>query len=97
MARNYTREILARVAEGKVPVNSLGPETRVMYRPRSKRDPQPWTNGFYRYSGRYVHTVDPCGEKVPSAPGAEVFCGLVKDHDPGLVCRALPAIAYMIG
>lgn len=55
--RQYTREILARIAEGQRAVNSAGPQTYVTYSPRCKSDPQPWTNGFFRYSGREVHTV----------------------------------------
>lgn len=95
--RNYTREILAQIEQGLVPVNSLGPESRVQYAPRRKTDPQPWTNGFYRYSGRYVHTVAPCGLRVPSLPGTHVFCGLVRDHDPEIECRVIPAVRYVIG
>lgn len=56
--RHYTREIQSQLAKGgRVAVNSVGPQTFVRYEPRSKRDPQPWTNGDYRYSGREVHTI----------------------------------------
>lgn len=78
--RNYTREILAQMAEGKVPVNSVGPERPVTYDPRSKADPKPWTNGVYRYSGREVHTVPAtCGE--PLAWGGSNPCARPKGHN----------------
>lgn len=57
--RNYTREILNEMAKGRQPFNSVGPEGPVTYEPRSKYDPQPFTNGAYRYSGREVYTRRP--------------------------------------
>lgn len=63
--RHYTREIQAELAKGgHMAVNSVGPMTVVRYEPRSSRDPQPWTNGDYRYSGREVHTVPVCGQAL---------------------------------
>lgn len=80
--RNYTAEILKQVAEGRVAVNSLGPEYPVQYLPRSKRDPQPWFNGAYRYSGRYVHTVEACGMSMINLKTARrVSCVKPKGHE----------------
>lgn len=64
MARpNYTRLILAAIAQGHTAYNSVGPEHEVQYQPRSKNDSRPWCNGVFRYSGREVHTVPPtCAE-----------------------------------
>jgi hypothetical protein len=77
--RNYTREILTQVRAGRVPVSSVGPEYVVQYAPRSKYDPQPWTNGAYRYSGREVHTViQTCGQTVAFGSGR---CGRPKRHN----------------
>lgn len=34
---------------------------QVYWRPRSKYDPQPWTNGTYRYSGGECRLTEPGG------------------------------------
>lgn len=94
--RHYTRELLTQIKQGRVPVATVR-GARVMYAPRRKTDPQPWSDGFFRYGGREVHCVTPCRLKVPSAPGTAVFCGLVLDHDPDMACRVLPAVLYTIG
>jgi hypothetical protein len=63
--RNYTREILAAMCDNRVAVVSyLGRIEAVRLEPRSKTDPTPWTDGTFRYSGREVHTVPSCGEKM---------------------------------
>jgi hypothetical protein len=80
--RNYTREILAQVATGRVPVNSVGPECVLRYEPRSKTDPQPWTNGTYRYNGREVHTVPACGQRLLRMyRGTWTYCTKPQGHD----------------
>jgi hypothetical protein len=72
--RHYTREIQAELARGgRVAVNSVGPMTVVRYEPRSKRDPQPWTNGTFRYSGREVHTVPENYELTKAAQHGETL------------------------
>lgn len=82
MARNYTAEILKQVAAGRVAVNSLGPERPVLHLPRSKGDPQPWFNGAYRYSGRYVHTVEACGQRLLEfKTGRFATCVKPEGHD----------------
>lgn len=63
--RNYTREIMVEIKGGRIPVASIGSFTReARYEPRSKTDPMPWTDGIYRYNGREIHTVQPCGRKL---------------------------------
>lgn len=80
--RNYTAEIRKQIAAGRVAVNSVGPEYPVTYSPRSKSDPQPWDNGTYRYSGRYVHTVEACGQRLLGfATGRFAACIKPKGHD----------------
>lgn len=60
--RNYTREILKQVRDNRIPVVSyLGRIEVVRLKPRTKTDPAPWTDGTFRYTGREVHTVVPCG------------------------------------
>ena len=87
--RNYTRELLAQVRAGRVPVNSVGPKHAVDYVPRSKRDPKPWTNGIHRYSGREVHTEEPCGLPIHFSQSNTISpCGLNRGHN--LPCHAMP-------
>ena len=78
--RNYTREILAQMADGRTPFSSIGSDTVVEYMPRSKGDPKPWTDGTFRYSGRYVHTVAPCYGKVHTPSGRPATCALMDGH-----------------
>lgn len=63
--RNYTREVLGQIKAGRIAVRSVGgtPEP-VTYQPRSKNDPQPWTDGLFRFNGREVHTVEACGHRL---------------------------------
>lgn len=81
--RNYTREIKAELRDGRVPVASIGSFTRaVEYNPRSKSDPQPWTDGVFRYTGREIHTVRPCGRKLLSLRGGNfTACTRPTGHD----------------
>lgn len=58
--RNYTRELLAKRAEGMTIVISLQPNEGVeaRYEPRRLHDPEPWTADLpYRFSGRECHAV----------------------------------------
>lgn len=58
--RNFTRELLAKRANGFHIVVSLSPHTGVPaeYKPRSLRDPEPWVAGLaYRFNGRECHAV----------------------------------------
>lgn len=90
--RNYTREILAQIKAGRVPVSSVGPEYVVQYAPRSKSDPQPWVSGAYRYNGREVHTMEPCGRPLLSMrSGGMTSCAMHGDHN--LACRS--GISYI--
>ena len=58
MARHYTREVLAQLAQGDfVAVASMGPGDTVTYRPRNSHDSRPWTDGVFRYSGREIHVT----------------------------------------
>jgi hypothetical protein len=54
-----TATLLQARQEGAVIVCSLAPyEGRpVEYRPRHRRDAQPWVLGAFRYSGRECHAV----------------------------------------
>lgn len=79
--RNYTREILKQIEEGRTAFCSIGPLREVTYAPRSKSDPKPWTCGVYRYNGRYVHTVAPCHRVVLMWSGRVAHCVLVGGHD----------------
>lgn len=80
--RNYTAEIRKQIATGRVAVNSISPESPVTYSPRAKSDPRPWDNGAYRFSGREVHTVEACGQRMISLTTARfVTCVKVKGHD----------------
>lgn len=79
--RNYTREILKQVEEGRIAFCSIGPARVVTYAPRSKNDPQPWTCGIYRYNGRYVHTVAACYGKVLMWSGRVADCGQLDGHE----------------
>lgn len=90
--RNYTREILDRINKGQVPVATvLG--VRVQYAPRRKTDPAPWTDGFYRWSGREIHTVAPCDALF----GLGKRCNLPAGHDVQVVHRVIPVVRYHIG
>lgn len=58
--RNYTQELLAKRNDGALIVVSLAPYTGVpvVYAPRNRTDPEPWTGGLeYRFSGRECHAV----------------------------------------
>jgi hypothetical protein len=81
--RNYTREIRRELAKGwKAVVSSIGEPEPVEYAPRSKGDPLPWKGVSYRYTGREVHVVPSCGEKLLSfATSKFVLCTLPKGHD----------------
>lgn len=66
--RNYTPELIKSIQSGRKAVCSVDPYEgwEVSYRPRNRRDPEPWIleNGF-RYSGRFCHTVPlVVGDKV---------------------------------
>lgn len=98
--RNYTKDILVQIAQGMVPVNSLGPANEVRYAPRSKNDPQPWWDGFLRYSGRYVHTEAQCGGTYLTRSGQPGECTRRVDHPTkGYAgqCRRFDPIAYQLG
>lgn len=62
--RDYTREVRRQVAQGRVAVRSIGTPERVVHEPRTKNDPQPWTDGVFRYTGREVHTLPACREQM---------------------------------
>jgi hypothetical protein len=82
--RNYTREIKAELRDGRIAVTTLGGFVRaVEHAPRSKSDPQPWTDGTFRYTGREVHTVHPCGKRMlsPVGWGTFVHCAKPTGHD----------------
>ncbi len=84
--RNYTREIRKELAKGwKAAVSSIGEPEHVEYAPRSKGDPLPWEGAGYRYTGREVHTVPSCGDKILNFTTSKfTLCGLPKGHDkPG--------------
>ncbi len=44
-----TRQLLREVAEGKTVRPVWGLTNPVHHEPRTKFDPQPWTDGFFRY------------------------------------------------
>lgn len=87
--RNYTRELKAEQAKGRVVVASMLPYegVPVEYEPRRKGDPQPWVQTDrhgceWRYSGRYCHAVDACGKKVlVFKTGRFTTCAKPKGHD----------------
>lgn len=62
MARNYTKELLAAQAAGKV--IKAGHYATVIHQPRNDYDPKPWTDGEYRYDGRDCWPEAPAGECV---------------------------------
>lgn len=80
--RNYTREIMAELRDNRIAVvEYLGRLETVRLAPRSKTDPSPWTDGTYRYSGREVHTVRPCGQKMINiSSGNYVHCTRPTGH-----------------
>lgn len=80
--RNYTREILAQVAAGRVAVRSVGYPAAVQYKPRSKSDPWPWYGEGFRYNGREIHTVEACAQKMLSLSGGNfTSCSKPTGHD----------------
>lgn len=83
--RNYTRELKAEQAKGRVVVVSMQPYAgqEVAYLPRAASDPRPWAikdqHGLdyeWRYSGRECHAVPACG--VPFFGGKK--CVLPSGH-----------------
>lgn len=81
--RNYTREIMSELRDaGRIAVRSVGSPEPVRYAPRSQRDPMPWTDGAFRYTGREVHTVRACGKTLLNiSAGRVVLCGKPTGHD----------------
>lgn len=82
--RNYTRELRSQQAKGWIVVASMQPYMGqpMVYNPRSKSDPKPWSPAAWsgvglRYSGRELHVVRACG--VPFFGGRK--CGLPTGHD----------------
>lgn len=68
--RDFTRELKAEQAKGRVVVVSLQPYAgqEVAYLPRAVSDPKPWVQTDrhgpgHRYSGRECHAAPACGEK----------------------------------
>lgn len=89
--RSYTRELRGQQTKGWVVVSSAQPYEGqpVVYNPRSKSDPQPWSLAAwseveFRYSGRECHAVRACG--VPFFGGRK--CGLPTGHDKACKPRA---------
>lgn len=78
--RNYTREILDQVADGRFAVCSVGPMHFVDYAPRSRNDSKPWTDGKFRYSGRFVHTLGQCQGTVLVGSGRVARCADLEGH-----------------
>jgi hypothetical protein len=79
--RNYTREILDQISDGKMVAVATVLGTHAQYDPRSKSDPMPWLSSGFRYTGREVHAVPACGERLLHMSGRFTKCNLPEGHD----------------
>lgn len=54
-----TRQLVKAAAAGKVIRPVWGLQNPVHHEPRTKFDPQPWTDGWFRYHAWELHAEDP--------------------------------------
>ena len=51
----WSKKLVEAHKAGKTIVVTFGTCKKVEYKPRNKFDPSPWTDGFFRYTGRECH------------------------------------------